>query len=369
MSARGSLAAALLAAALLAGGCGAGDDGDRSLTIYLSAPLSGPRAADGLDIADGARLALADAGAEAGGVAVDLEVLDDATVGGWDAAATGANARAAAEDATAIAYIGELDSGASRTSIPITNQARILQVSPGAGAEDLTRATPGSNDVPALQSSGERSFARVIPGDRDQGEAAAGWMSAAGISSAALHSDGSAFADALIDGFEAAPTAPALGADGQALYLAAAGPGARVDATAGERGIYGSDAQLDGSGLLGSRSSPVRLTSAALDPTQLPPAADPFLAAFAEAYGRRPGRYAAYGYEAMAAILAAIDRAEDPTSRGDVVDEFFAIEDRDSILGRYSIDGVGDTTLRVLGSYEVSGGGRPQPTARPLVLP
>ncbi len=151
--------------------------------------------------------------------------------------------------------------------------------------------------------------------------------------------------------------------------VAAAGPGARVDATAGERGIYGSDAQLDGSGLPGPRSSPVRLTSAALDPTQLPPAADPFRAAFAEAYGRRPGRYAAYGYEAMAAILAAIDRAEDPTSRGDVVDEFFAIEDRDSILGRYSIDGVGDTTLRAIGAYAVLGTGRPRPTPEPLVLP
>lgn len=369
MSGRAGLCAALAAVAIVAGGCGSATDEDASLTIYLSAPLSGPRADQGRDVADGARLALADGGAEAGGVAVELEVLDDAGGAGWDAVKTGANARAATEDATAIAYIGELDSGASRTSIPITNRAGILQVSPGAGAEDLTRAAPGSSDLPDLQSSGVRTFARVIPSDRDQGEATAVWMSGAGITSAAVEDDGSAYARSLLDGFEAAAAAPTIAPDGQALYLAAAEPGARVDAGAGERGIYGSDAQLDAPAPPGSRSSPVRLTSAALDPSQLPPAADPFLAAFAESYGREPGRYAAYGYEAMAAVLAAIGTADDPTDRGAVIDAFLAIENRDSILGRYSIDGVGDTTLRALGAYEVGGGGRPKPAAEPLVLP
>lgn len=368
MIGRGGLAAALAAAALVAG-CGSATGDDATLTVYVSAPLSGPRADDGRDVADGARLALVDADAEAGGVAVEIELLDDASGRGWDAAVTGANARTASEDATAIAYIGELDSGACRTSIPITNQAGILQVSPGAGAADLTRAAPGSSDVPGLQSSGERSFARVIPSDRDQGEAAAVWMSAAGIASAAVEDDGSAYADSLLDGFEAAPAAPAIAPDGQALYIAAAGPRRPAGAATGERGIYGSDAQLDGGAGIGSGSTPVRLTSAALDPTQLPAAADGFLAAFADAYGRDPGRYAAYGYEATAAVLAAVDDADDPTDRGAVVDAFFATEGRDSILGRYSIDGVGDTTLGMIGAYEVGERGRPKPAPAPLDLP
>ena len=41
-------------------------------------------------------------------------------------------------------------------------------------------------------------------------------------------------------------------------------------------------------------------TSAALDPTQLPPAGRDFARRFRAEYGRAPGRYAAYGYEAMA---------------------------------------------------------------------
>lgn len=357
---------------LMVGGCGgSGADGEPSLTVYLSAPLSGPRAADGRDVADGARLALADAGAEAGGVGVGLEVRDDATARGWDAATTGANARAATEDSTAIAYVGELDSGASRTSIPITNQAGMLQVSPGAGAEDLTREALGSSAVPAVQASGERTFGRVIPSDRDQGEAAAVWMSGAGIESVTVADDGSAFADALVDGLGAAPDAPTVvpaGGQAEALYVAATGWLEPAGAAVGERAIYGSDAQLGEARRLASGSRPVRLTAAALDPSQLPAAADGFRAAFADAYGREPGPYAAYGYEATAAVLDSIDRAADPTDRGDVIDAFFAITDRDSILGTYSIDGVGNTTLGRLGAYEVGRSGLPRPAAKPLEL-
>lgn len=366
------LAAFLIALAAPTGGCGSGAGGEPALTVFLSTPLSGSRAADGRDTADGARLALADAGAEAGGVAIGLEVRDDASARGWSAAATGVNARAATEDSTAIAYVGELDSGASRTSVPITNQAGMLQVSPGAGAEDLTRDAPGSSAVPVVQASGERTFGRVIPGDRDQGEAAAIWMGAGGIDSVTVADDGSAFADVLVDGFEAAPDPPSIvpaGDRAEAIYVAAAGWLEPSGAEVGERAVYGSDAQLRYGSRLASGSRPVRLTAAALDPSQLPAAADGFLAAFAEAYGREPGPYAAYGYEAMAAVLISIDRADDPTDRGDVVDAFFAISDRDSILGTYSIDGVGDTTLGRLGAYEVERQGKPRPTPEPLGLP
>ena len=155
--------AAVVAAGVLAVGCGGGG-GDPELSIYLSAPLRGPPAADGRDVADGARLALADAGREAGGVAVRLRVLDDAGAGGSEAALAGANARRATEDSTAIAYLGELDSGTTRTSLPITNEAGLLQVSPAASAVDLTREAPGSDQVPTeVQPSGTRTFGRVVP--------------------------------------------------------------------------------------------------------------------------------------------------------------------------------------------------------------
>ncbi|MFN8151245.1 MAG: branched-chain amino acid ABC transporter substrate-binding protein [Solirubrobacterales bacterium] len=371
-------------------GCSDDPDADASLNVYLSAPLSGPRAEDGRDVADGAELALADAGGEAGGVEVVLTSLDDATDDGWGAAAA-ADARTASEDTTAIAYIGELDSGASRTSIPITNQAGILQVSPGASAVDLTRDAPGSDGVPDVQASGDRTFGRVIPSDRDQGEAAAVWMAADGIAATEVLGGETPFGESLLDGFESAPGAPEI-------VSGAEEPDAAYDVqddpfedrepgfTPRTRGpLYGSDALLEPGDrervatLAGSCRRPstcprggsrdVLLTSAAMDPSQLPPAAADFLAAFEDEYGRSPGPYAAYGYEAMAVVLYAIDRADDPTDRGDVVDAFFATTDRDSILGSYSIDDVGDTTLPQLGAYEIGPGGVPRPEPEALTLP
>jgi branched-chain amino acid transport system substrate-binding protein len=338
----------------------------------VSAPLSGPRAADGRDVADGARLALRDAGGEAGGTDVRLRVLDDANAGGWDGATTGANARTAAQDSTAIAYVGELDSGASRTSLPITNEAGILQVSPGSGAEDLTRAALGSSDVPDVQPTGNRTFGRVIPSDRAQGEAAGVWMAGDGIETVKVLGGGDDFGQALVAGIEAAPGAPQIVTTGRpdaafAVYPANARMGVPAAPT------YGSDALLEpalrqpGPGV--GSAGPLRVVSAALDPAELPAAADGFLASFRDAFGRRPGRYAAYGYEAAALALDSIDRAGDPLDRGSVVDAFFATEDRDSILGTYSIDSVGDTTLSSLGAYAIGADLKPRPSPSPLQLP
>ena len=169
---------------VVAAGCGSSSSGDPALTVYVSAPLSGPDAGDGGDVADAARRALEDAGGQAGGTEVKLVVLDDAGPGGATDALAGANARQATEDSTAIAYVGELDSGTTRTSLPITNQAGMLQVSPGASAVDLTRSAPGSDQIPQeTQPSGSRTFGRVIPSDTVQGAAAAVAAGDAGVRS------------------------------------------------------------------------------------------------------------------------------------------------------------------------------------------
>lgn len=373
----------ILGLAVGAGGCGQAADGDSSLTVYLSAPLSGPRAADGRDVADGARLALSEADGSAAGTAVELEVLDDSDGSGWQAALSAANARRATQDTSAIAYLGELDSGATRTSLPITNEAGMLQVSAGAAAEDLTRAAVGSTQIPRLvQPSGSRTFGRVIPSDRAQGQAAGEWMTSLGIDSVRIEAGDAPFGMSLQAGIESAAEPPAVAASRpEGLFLAEAelkpgGGGVVPDPRTSW--LIGSDALLEPPNLTSAkaiaRACPaggscarrrILFTSAALDPTQLPPAAADFLASFKSAYHREPGRYAAYGYEAMAVVLDSVERSDDPLSRKDAVDAFFATSDRDSILGTYSIDEVGNTTLGQLGAYEVRDG-RAIPQPQPL---
>ena len=251
-----ALSAAALTLIALASGCGQPEaEGDPKLTIYVSAPLTGPAGPEGRDAADGARLALADAEGEAGGIAVEAEYLDVAgrNESRSDPVSAGRNARTATEDSTSIAYIGELDSAASRTSVPITNSAGILQVAPGSGATDLVVEETFDDSVPEdVQATGERTFARVLPSDEDVQEAV---------------------------------RRPETSSPARARP--------RSCRRRRRRCSTGSSDEFD----------------------------------------REPGPWAAYGYEAMASALAAIDRADDPLSRSSVVAAYFDGTERDSVLG------------------------------------
>lgn len=346
-------------AAVAGTGCGPSEpSGDARLSVYVSLPLRGPSGPDGLDAADGARLALGQAGGRAGGIAVEVDVRDDTAARrggvGWTPAAAAANARRALEDSTAIAYIGELESGATRASLPVTNAAGLLQVSPGSGASDLVAPFPGSNEVPETQPSGERSFGRVIPSDVRQAEAAAAWVDRLGVQTIGTLSDGSRYGDEVLTAFRDAVERATVTRRGIDWLFYAGQPGsepASLVTTIGH--LLVTDAQLGAA----ARTQPpgTLATSAALDPSQLR-GGEQLRRDFEAEFGRPPGRYAAYGYEAMAVILDSIERAQDPLDRGSVVDAFFATAGRESVLGRYSIDELGETTLDRMTGYRIEGG-------------
>jgi branched-chain amino acid transport system substrate-binding protein len=361
---------------------------DARLTLYVSAPLRGPAGGDGRDVADGARLALEDASEQADGIPVRGVYLDDTAGRGssaeWSPARIGTNARRAAEDSTAIAYVGDLQSGATRASLPITNQAGMLQVSPASGAGDLVQPSPGSEEVPEqIQTSGERSFGRVIPADGIEGAVGAAWAKRlAGDGEVVVVGDGTPYAAEMIGAFtdegrlhglELRPAASLVPPGARCGQSASRGGTPALVYYAGETvptpeqagcslapdaDLIATEAVLDSAfvrRIAGSVRS-IRITSGAEDPSQLPPAGRRFVGAFRDRYGRAPGSYAAYGYEAAAVVLDSIDRAEDPTDRGDVIDAFLATSDRESVLGTYSIDAVGDTTLDRLAGYRDEGG-------------
>jgi branched-chain amino acid transport system substrate-binding protein len=101
-------------------------------------------------------------------------------------------------------------------------------------------------------------------------------------------------------------------------------------------------------------------TSAAQAPAQLPPQGRRFVATFRKRYARPPGRYAAYGYEAMAVVLASIRRAgSEGDQRQPVTDAFLATRARRSVLGAYSIDPLGNTTLDRVSGYRLRPGAQP----------
>jgi hypothetical protein len=71
-----------------------------------------------------------------------------------------------------------------------------------------------------------------------------------------------------------------------------------------------------------------------------------FLTPFQSTYGRVPSPEAIFGYEAMSAVLAVLHGAgSQANNRSRVVHDFFAINNRSSVLGTYSINSKGDTNI------------------------
>jgi branched-chain amino acid transport system substrate-binding protein len=343
---------ALLAAALAASGCApsGGGEVEGPVSVYVSLPLTGPRGPDGRDAADGARMALKEAERRAGDLEVRVRFLDDAKGKPWDPAAVGANARRASQDSSAAAYIGELDSEPTRASAPITNDAGLVQVSPGAGAVDLTRPAAGYPDTPErYQPSGQPSLARIVPADDVQVRGAASWAAELGATRISAPSDGTPFGEL---------SAAEFSDDADELGLEIVSPGGAAELVFAPRPPDGFELRSPGSPSEGFA------VSATVEPSRLP--GKQFAADFESEFDRPPGPYAAYGYEAMALVLQAIGDAERSADgfRDAVRQGVIGGERRESVLGPYSITREGDSTVCAVQRYRVRDGSR-----RPLAAP
>jgi branched-chain amino acid transport system substrate-binding protein len=96
------------------------------------------------------------------------------------------------------------------------------------------------------------------------------------------------------------------------------------------------------------------VTVATLPPDQYPAEGKKFFSDFTTKYGiKSPDPYAIYGYEAMNLLLDAIKRSNSG-SKPDIVKALFSTKDRPSVLGTYSIDQNGDTTLTDYGVYSIA---------------
>jgi branched-chain amino acid transport system substrate-binding protein len=361
----------------------------QDVTIYSSLPLIGPERATSQDIVHAEQLALEQAGGRVGPVGVRFVSLNDATheANGWEPGQTSRNARIAAEDDTTIAYLGDFNSGASAISVPITNEAGILAVSPANGYVGLTRRGGADRGEPdKYYPTGVRTYGRVVPADHLQAAALARYLETLGVRRVFVVDDLEVFGTSIARLVRARLAGRGIRLVGSAhLRLRgrnAASVARRIRRSGADAMVYGGiprngaarlwrsvHARNHRLKLLGadgiataafahalSRAERARtvLTSAPLAPAAYPPAGQAFLAVFRARFGHEPAPYAIFGYEAMSVVLAAMSRAQRPNARADVVAQFFATRDRDSVLGRYSIDPNGDTTLSTFGGYAIS---------------
>jgi hypothetical protein len=146
--------------------------------------------------------------------------------------------------------------------VPITNDAGLVQVSPGAGAVDLTGPAAGYPNSPdRYRPSGSPNVARTVPGDDLVVDAAADWASELGATQAVATSDGSPFQDLAATEFSSAVSR-------HGIQVAPGKPPAKVAVTGtGKQAVYEPGQQR----LSIYGSSPMSLElSAELDPKLLP---------------------------------------------------------------------------------------------------
>jgi branched-chain amino acid transport system substrate-binding protein len=390
--------AALAGAALglsACGGVGAPNTEARGtrLTVYSSLPLDGATAAISRQIVNGEKLALSQAGGHAGPFTISFTSLDDANpkTGEWTPGESATDAKQAAQDTSTIAYLGDYNSAATAISLPLINAAGILQISPASPYVGLTSSLDAGADEPQrFYLSGKRNFARLQPGDPVQAVAQVHLMRSLGVGRLYVIDDQNAFelplaaivaGDAATAGIAVAahdsiPVTAGANFSGeiekirrahvQAVFVAA---GAGVGAVTLWRELHAADPSLLllGPSPLDTESfaaqigagagSQTYLTTPLLAPSLYPPAAQRVLAQYRAVFGSQAGPEALYGYEAMNLVIDAI-RAAGPrgNNRQAVISRVLPMRNRDSVLGRFSIEPNGETTLSSYGVDRVLDG-------------
>ena len=379
------------------GGGGGGDSaGGGELHIYSSLPLEGAQRGQSTALVNGAKLALEQAGGKAGDYTIKYTSLSDASAqaGNWTPELTSANARKAAQDDKTAVYIGEFNSGASAVSIPILNEGGVPQISPSNTAVGLTSDAAGADkgEPDKYYPAGTRTYTRIVPKDTIQGAALATIMKEDGCTNVAIANDKEVYGAGLSRNIESAAKSQGVkidfnegidpkAANYRSLASRAKGDGVDCFAFSGttsnnaaqvfkdfsaaipDAKLYGPDGVAEAAftdpkegGIPASVGAKTTLTVATLAPDKYPPEGQEFFKQYGEKYGDdTPDPYAIYGYEAMNLALDAIKRA----GSGDkekILEALFATKDRKSVLGNYSIDENGDTSLTDYGVYKIEGG-------------
>jgi len=398
VSARPAPIAALLCAALLSG-CFGDDDKEASrrpirghvLTVYSSAPTEGPSAPTGRAVAAGERQALTDAGARAGRYRIRLIELSSSKPNGgnWDPGQVNENAKRAANDRRAIAYLGELNLGASAVSVPVTNERGLLQVSPGDGLACLTEQPPRSAAGPErYYPSGRRSFLRLVPDDEVQARLIADRLAALGVERPALIVGTGVYArelaaelgadlrkrdmdpvatkdlrddpDTVLDSVrELADMPPESLPDAIVLALARDRNTPQMLSALAEQ--MPRAALITGSGVL--VGEPLEVTGAAAPLEAVAPQSPPGNSRAHERIARGQGAglakpEALWGYEAMRLVLDSIDQAQDggrPADRADVVRAALTPRVRRSAIGTFQVRRNGSVEGLPMALYRLQG--------------
>ena len=363
-----------------------------TITIVSSLPRTGSANAQTTTIVNGIRLAIEQAGNRVGNFTVKYEDWDDASPerGAWDPSVEAANARKAVADPSVVAYIGTYNSGAAKIAMPILNQAELVMVSPGNTYTGLTKPGLGEKTEPSCyRPSGKVTYFRVVPADDVQGTVGATWAAEMGVKKAFVLHDRELYGKGLADIFQSAAPQKGIqvvgveGIDGKAANYRSLVT--KIRASGADLVYFGGTTQTNAGqlakDLLAGGLGKVRymvpdgcfekafieaagaaalegrtfITFGGVPPERLTGRGAEFVADYRKAYKAEPEAYAAYGYEAASVVLDGIMRARS-RERSAITAAVAKTQDFHGVLGTWSFDRNGDTTLKLASGNTVKNG-------------
>ncbi len=374
---------------LVAGCSGPSKDRQSTIRIVSSLPLTGSSRTQSETMVKGIQMALEDAHFRAGRFRIEYLSWDDASAqaGTWDPAKEKENASRAASDLDTMVYLGTYNSGAAKIAIPILNQVGLVMVSPANTYSGLTKPDTGEVGEPDLYyPRGFRNYCRVVPADDLQGQAAAWWAQSLGIKKVYILDDKELYGRGIARVFELGCKQRGLqvlgheGIDSKAPdYRAVVN---KIRETGAELVYFGGITQ-NGSGKLvkdlraggcealfmapdankedaflesaGPDANGCLVTLGGLPPESMNEKAQAWYRRYRERFGSEPEAYSIYSYEATQVVLQAIEKAG-IKDREAIRTAIFATKDYEGLLGTWSFDKNGDTTLTAMSGYEVVDG-------------
>jgi len=360
-----------------------------TITIGVDLPLSGADASDGIPTANAVKLAIRDANAGklVPGYTLAVDIRDDAVSGVHDPAKGSANFKAFVDDPTDLGVIGPLNSNVAQSLIPLSNANSLALISPANTSPYLTKGSEAlalRKDHPL-----EVTYFRDCPTDDVQGSAGATFAyRTLGARRAYVMDDNATFGRGVADQWasqfrsEGGQIVGHLHArpgqtDFSDMIRAASAAGVDIVFFGGESSTGAAQARkqmagtplartayISGDGIQnqefldvsGAESENSYATVAAANPAELP-TADSFMKEYKAQYGQSAGAYSANAYVAAMVLVQAIQKAVQadggsmPT-RAQVVEQLRSTPTFSSILGVFSFDQNGDTTLKIISIWK-----------------
>lgn len=347
---------------------------EETIKIVTSLPMRGITVGQG--ISNGIKLALEEAEYKAGTFKIELVTEDDGNeIGKWQEATEAAIAQRAVADKDVMAYIGTYNSGAAKISIPITNQAGLVEVSPGNTWPGLTQPGFAPGEPGIFYPTGVRNYFRVVPTDALQGPAGAVWAKSLGVQSVYIFDDGEAYGKGISTlfkkkalelgltvlnhkTFDNTPegivkelaTLKNLSVD--MVYYGGTTPNGAVPLIKGMRAqnmtakFMAPDGTMEQAFIdqAGAASEGALLTVVGIPVDQFTGKGKDFVKKYQEQFGMEPETFSLFGYEAAKVVLNAIEKAG-VKDRAKILGQVANTKDYNGLIGKWSFDQNGDTTL------------------------